>query len=401
MDTQVLIMGAGTAGMTLAGLLASKGVACIVIDTYKDDRKEPACLDPRALAVTLASRRILESFGPWQKIPRDRSGLIRAMHVWDENGQGEIQFDSAELCTSALGYIVEQSVLQKSLDEVLNDLPSLQIQRGEIPQALHWTDAGISVELEQKSLSGKLLVAADGANSSMRNLAGIDHVIHDYKQMALACVVRTDLPHDQVARQRFLTTGPLAFLPMADAHQCGIVWSTTPQQSQHLLAVEAEEFQQLLEDAFEGALGEIKESGPRVVFPLQRAQAQRYCLNRFALIGDAAHSVHPLAGQGANLGILDAASLAQVLFEALEKGKDIGNLNILRRYERWRREENRIMMMIMEGFKYVFENQTHPLPLLRNAGLDLVDAMAPVKHWIMKRAMGFAGDLPDSARTGI
>jgi len=249
-----------------------------------------------------------------------------------------------------------------------------------------------------KPLRTKLVVAADGFNSGTRDLAGIDYYIHDYHQTAVACVVTTEFPHEEVARQRFLTDGPLAFLPMAVNNRCAVIWSTSPDHARRLAALQADEFHVELQDAFENTLGQILDSGPRVVFPLKRARAARYCKDRLVLIGDAAHSIHPLAGQGANLGLLDAACLAQILMQARQQRKDMGSRSILRKYERWRKGENETMMMVMDGFKYFFEKQNEPLPLMRNTGMTLVDAAGPVKHWIMRRAMGLTGDLPDAAR---
>jgi 2-octaprenylphenol hydroxylase len=397
-DAEVLIVGGGVVGATLAGLLGSKGVECIVIDAA---RKSPAAdaADPRVLAITLASANILRTFGSWDRLPGDRIGCFRRMLVWDANGAGRIEFDCADLGQSTLGYIVEQSVLQNTLDEVMDFFPSISVYRDEFVRALEWSEDYIRIVPENnRPLKARLVVAADGFNSSARDLAGIDYYIHDYLQSAVSCVVATEFPHENVARQRFLSNGPLAFLPMAAKNRCGIVWSTQPDHAQQLLEMEADEFNAALEEAVEHILGRVDNGGPRALFPLKRARAAHYCKDRLVLAGDAAHSIHPLAGQGANLGLLDAACLAQTLLQARQKSKDLGNRNILRKYERWRKGENEVMMRAMDGFKYLFEKQTEPLPLMRNTGMSMMDAARPVKHWIMRRAMGLAGDLPDAAR---
>lgn len=398
LDAEVLIVGGGPAGATLAGLLGSKGIECIVIDAAARPPLTDSA-DPRTLAVTLASAHILGGFGLWERLPAGRLGHFRRMLVWDANGKGRIGFDCDELGQSTLGYVIEQSVLQKGLDEVMDFFPSVTVYRNETVQALEWETDGIRVIPENgRPLRARLVVAADGFNSGIRDLAGIDYYIHDYNQTAVACVVTTESAHEDVARQRFLTHGPLAFLPMAAKNRCAVIWSTLPGRAQELARMEAAEFNVELQEAFEGTLGQILDSGPRAMFPLKRARAARYCKDRLALIGDAAHSIHPLAGQGANLGLLDAASLAQTLLQAGYKQKDIGNRSILRKYERWRKGENELMMTVMDGFKYLFEKQTEPLPLVRNTGMKLVDGAGPVKHWIMRRAMGLSGDLPDAAR---
>ena len=398
LDAEVLIAGAGPAGATLAGLLGSKGVECIVIDAAA---RRPLAQhpDPRVLAVTRASANILGDFGLWERLPAERLGNFRRMLVWDANGKGRIGFDSEDLGQSTLGYIVEQQLLQKVLDDTMDFFPAIDVYRNESAHALEWDEDGVRVFRQNGTpLRARLVVAADGFNSGTRDLAGIDYYIHDYRQSAVACVVTTELPHEDVARQRFLSEGPLAFLPMADMNRCAVIWSTLPEKARDLAAMAAPDFNLVLQDAFEDTLGEIVESGPRAVFPLKRARAACYCRDRFALIGDAAHSIHPLAGQGANLGLLDAACLAQTLLHARRAGKDIGNRCVLRKYERWRRGENEMMMAVMDGFKYFFEKQDDPLPMVRNAGLNLVDGLGPVKHWIMRRAMGLTGDLPDAAR---
>lgn len=400
LDTEVLIVGRGPVGATLAGLLGQRGVDCIVLEGMPRV-PEKSTPDPRALALTHASRRILQSTNIWQNLPGGQMGHFRKMYVWDENGKGEIKFDSDELCETTLGYIIGQGLLEETLARGLEFIPSVTTLHGNKPSAIQWDDDAVTVELNDSSVRAKLLVAADGVNSKTREMAGIGYTTHDYRQTAVACIVKTALPHNDTARQRFLTDGPLAFLPMADPNQSGVVWSTRPNHAGQLMAMDDERFNYILKTAFAGKLGVILENECRTPFPLQRAQAEHYCRDRFVLIGDAAHSVHPLAGQGVNLGLLDSASLAQVLLEARKKNRDIGNIRVLRQYERWRKGENRFMMMIFEGFKYLFENQINPVPQIRNMGLNLVDRKSFIKQFIMRRAMGLEGDLPAAARAEV
>ena len=397
-DTDVIIVGGGLAGRTLASLLASRNIHSVILEE-RNDKSRLEQQDPRTLAITRASENILRSAGAWKYLPKDKTGFFRKIFVWEETGRGDIEFDSADLCEPALGYIIGQNVLEWALGQANSEYDQITSLQPATVKSLQVTGDSVSVQLVNgKKLSARLIIGADGAKSGLRELAGIAYPAHDYQQTAVACIVQTEKSHGYVARQRFLSTGPLAFLPMANTHQCGIVWSTAPEHAKQLLKMQEPEFNQALAEAFSFTLGNIMASESRTVFPLQHAQAEHYCQPRLALIGDAAHTVHPLAGQGANLGLLDAATLAEILLEAEKNNRDIGAHTVLRRYERWRRGENFLMIKVLEGLKLLFESKLVTVRHMRNIGLDMTDMVSPVKHVIMRHAMGLSGDLPVFAR---
>ena len=399
-DYDLVIAGGGMVGSTRACALSDADLKIALLESAPLEHIRPGAeSDLRVSAVNRASQRIFVAVGAWSGMTAWRVSPFRNMRVWDAGGFGQIHFDSATLGEPLLGWIIENRVIQYALLERVRQLPAVELL---CPAALEtaWPEdaGGWRVRLtDGREFTTRLLVGADGAQSKVRELAEIDTRGWSYHQKALVANVRAAEPHQETAWQRFLPTGPLAFLPLHDG-RCSIVWSTTPEQADQLLALDEYNFAQALTEAFERRLGEIVQVGPRGAFPLRLQHARAYVKPGLALIGDAAHVVHPLAGQGVNLGLLDAATLAEVLLDGLAAGHEVGALRVLRRYERWRKSDNLPMLGIMDGFKRLFGNSLPPVRLLRNLGLNLTDAAGPLKNAMARRAMGLEGDLPKLAR---
>ncbi len=400
MRYQVAVVGAGMVGATLAAILGQKGIRVALVEE-QPARSEVAWpeFDLRVSAVTKASQRIFEALDAWSGMLARRVSPYREMHVWDAAGTGSIHFDSADLGEPDLGHIIENRVLVAALEERLAALESVDWFRPAAVSAMERTAESIHLGLQNERIEAKLVVGADGARSRIRQLAGLACVGRDYAQQALVATVRTEKGHGETAWQRFLPGGPLAFLPLLNGFS-SIVWSAPSRRAQELLGMEAEEFATALARAFEERLGTVQWVGPRATFPLRRQHVLQYVKPQVALVGDAAHTIHPLAGQGVNLGLLDAASLAQVLTEAIAGGRDAGDFRVLRRYERWRKGQNLATEALMDGFKRLFGTSVQPIPLMRGIGMNLTDASGPVKRSIMRLAMGLKGDLPALARGG-
>lgn len=394
----VVIIGGGMVGLTLAAALQNSTMKVAVIEGKVADEQFSSVADNRVSALSFASERILTRLGAWPSIAAF-AAPYQTMQVWDQDSFGRIEFSVEQLQVEHLGHIVENRRIQLALLAQVKQQDNVTLLMPHRVQQLAMGDGEAWLQLDNgQPLTAKLVVGADGANSWTRQQLAIPLVYRDYQHHAIVATVETVEPHQSCARQIFTPDGPLAFLPLSQPQQCSIVWSVSPAKAQALMAMSEQDFDKALTMAFDNQLGLCRSLGNRAQVHLAMRYARNFAQHRCALIGDAAHTIHPLAGQGVNLGLLDAASLAQELLRHHEAGLDIGQLPQLRQFERWRKAEATDMIMAMEALKQGFSGQ-HPLKkLVRDVGLALVDNIGPIKHAFMSRAMGQAGELPELAK---
>lgn len=398
-NVDVVIVGGGMVGLGLAAALKGSALKVAVVEGQLPEPVLDEAPDNRVSALSLASQRILQQVGAWRGIEARRLQPYVQMEVWEQDSFGRIAFDAASLRQPELGHIVENRVIQLALLEAILDGDNIQLLSPARASSLQSGEAGSLLLLEDGSaLSAKLVVAADGAHSWVRRQADIPLTSWDYGHHALVATVRCAEPHEAVARQIFTPEGPLAFLPLWQPDLCSIVWSVPAKRAEALCQCDEEQFNRQLTTAFDGRLGLCKVEGARSAIPLTARYARDFARERLVLVGDAAHTIHPLAGQGVNLGLLDAAALAEQILRNQAAGKDIGRLANLRGYERWRKSEAASMLAAMEGLKRLFAGSNPLKKLVRGAGLRAFDLLTPLKQSVIRAAMGLEGELPALAK---
>ncbi len=399
------IVGAGLVGATLALALGRQGHMVALLDGGDlQPCWQAASIDARVSAITPASQQLFTTLGVWPGIVHRRISPYGHMAVWDGEGTGHIEFSAAEVGSDVLGHIIENGVIRDALLEALGECTNVTL----MPQARVTALSDVEqqkrrITLEDgRTLSTALVIGADGARSQIRELSGLGHREYATGQRAVVTTVWHEHDHEATARQRFMGTGPLAFLPLSvDGHQktSSIVWSADTTLADDLMGMEEDAFMRALESGFEHQLGRIERISRRHDFPLIQRHARRYVDDGVALVGDAAHNIHPLAGQGVNLGLMDIAVLAEELERATRRGAPAGDIRILSRYARRRRGDNTVMLMAMDAFRIGF-GATWPLVrVLRNEGLTTTGRWPWARRLLIQQAMGQRQDLPCAMRS--
>ncbi len=397
-EYDVVVAGAGMVGAAFASLLATtksgKNLRIAVLEARPFEMPDLSeSFDPRVVALTALSRKLLEDTGAWEQIAARRVCPYQRMEVWEADGTGHIEFDCAEVRQPSLGHIVENALVVEALWQRLEALENVTLLCPATVVDLERQAEGVAISLADGSvINTKLLAAADGAQSKVRELCGLQLRQWEYGHHAIVTTVTTEKNHDFTARQRFLPEGPLAFLPLqteaGDCHQCSIVWSQQAEVAELLMTLDDDAFCEALTRAGENCLGNVVAVDKRYKIPLKQRHAVDYVVPGVALVGDAAHTIHPLAGQGVNLGFQDVIVLVEEVERAVGRGLSPGDMWALGRYQRRRKPHNLGTMAVMEGFKRLFEKQPLPIRLLRNDGMNTVNRLGPIKNLMVRQAMG-------------
>ncbi len=397
-QVDVLVVGGGMVGLAFACALKDSGLHIVVIERGEPPVFESLGMDCRVSAIVLGNQQILKGLGVWEHLQHDAEAM-RSMKIWDNQNPGGIRFDVDEIATGGsipdvLGYLVQNSHLQQALKKTLLAYDNVEMLCPATIKTVEWLNDAVYIQLEDgHALSAPLIVGADGGRSWLREQADIGVYARDYKQQGIVANVRPMLPHHGTAFQRFTASGPLAVLPMNDG-LCSIVWSQFNDDAERLMGLDDIGFLEELNLTFGPVLGRIEEVGERAAFALKAQLAMHVVRPRLALIGDAAHTIHPLAGLGVNLGLRDAMVLAQEIVDAKKYGEDWGELSVLKRYMRLRMPDILSVMGSMEGLHRIFTSQFPGLPTLRGLGMKAIGNAGVIKSLLMKNSTGLSLPVP-------
>lgn len=402
-ESEILITGGGLNGSALALALARAGHSVTVIDALSEKiRKNPA-FDGRAYALALASVRLLRAIGIWDRVTEHAQPMLEIKVTDGRAGEGPspffMHFDHAEIEEGPMGHMLEDRFLRRAFLEAMSETPGITHMAGDTVIAQDINPTGVTLSLASgKTLSGTLLIGSDGRNSGTAQRAGISRTGWGYGQTALVCAIEHDLPHDGIAHQFFMPPGPLAILPLP-GNVSSIVWSESETTAAQFAVLSDADFLKVLRPRFGDFLGDIKLRGKRFTYPLGLTVANSFVADRLALIGDAAHGMHPIAGQGFNAGLRDVGALAQVLDEATRRGEDIGAPDVLARYQQWRRFDTATLALTTDLTNRLFSNDNPLLRLGRDLGMGAINAMPALRRKFIREAAGLTGDLPDLMRS--
>ncbi|TRX54512.1 FAD-dependent monooxygenase [Thalassomonas sp. M1454] len=402
-NLDVVIVGGGIVGLTTA--LAIRKQTSLTVGLVESQALNELSSDPhlRVSAINGASQQLFTNLGVWQDITNTRLQPYKSMHVWDKDGYGHLDFtqqDFPNLIASSnnkeqnLGWIVENDVIRNALwNKAEQDNGIVFITEKLTSIAMGSSEVFLMIE-GQAPVTAKLVIGADGANSWVRKQLDMAMTFRDYDHHALVASVKCSQGHQDTAWQVFLPTGPLAFLPLYKQDHCSIVWSLPPDEAQRIKSLSEEEFNKEILAASDGKLGQVSLVSERATFPLTMRLANEFVKDRVVLVGDAAHTIHPLAGQGVNLGLVDVSALAQTLEQLVEQGSDISDSKALGHFSRWRKADASEMIMAMESIKQGFSLQQKLPKVIRGLGMSLLNQFSPAKKLLIKQALGFKGELP-------
>ncbi len=398
-DADIVIVGGGLNGPALALALAGGGLTSVIIDARAVAPRAEAGFDGRAYALAIASKRLLQGIGVWAGIADKVQPILKITASDGLSGQGPapffLTFDHAEMEEGPMGFMAEDRFLYRALMDAVQRTSGTTALFGDGVVAQEITAQGASVTLASgKTVTGRVLIGCDGRGSDVASRAGIARQGWGYGQTALVTAVHHASPHGGTAHQFFMPSGPLAILPLAGGHHSSIVWSEDATAAAAIQGLTDTDYLHALRPRFGDFLGEIALAGDRFTYPLSLSLAERFVMPRLALVGDAAHGVHPIAGQGLNLGLRDVGALAQVLVEAARRGEDIGAIDVLDRYQRWRRFDNTAMALGMDAVNKLFSNDNPILRAGRDLGLGVVNAVPGLRRGFMRQAAGLTGELP-------
>jgi 2-octaprenyl-6-methoxyphenol hydroxylase len=397
-DADVLIVGGGFVGLALACGLAESMVASVVVEAGDPRAALAQSFDGRALAIALTSRRLLDSIGVWSKLAGEAAPMLD-IRVSEGSSRLFLHYDHREVGNEPFGHMVENQVLRRALLQRAEELPAIRLLAPAVTATLERREEGVEARLSDGArIRAALVVAADGRGSRVREEAGIRVTRWAYRQSAIVTTVEHERSHDFVAHEHFLPSGPFAILPLLPQTRSSIVWTERAEVAPAIMALDDVAFTVQLRRRFGGFLGDVRPVGPRFCYPLSLQYAAAARGRRLALVGDALHAMHPIAGQGLNMGFRDVAALIDVIADEAAAGRDPGSTTALARYERWRRFDNTLMLAMTDALNRLFSNDFAPLRLARDIGLAAVNQTPLVKRFFMRQAMGMMGDLPRRMR---